>query len=116
MGMRGPLSAGFVSMAAALSILPAPGTIAHAGDEVVVSGVHPDRRPEKAPVLKKLDKGPQWYAAATAGVSQPIPPSLRFLDDQGAWFTPFTHPGMGGQYDIRGLHAADAAAPTQSKK
>ena len=116
MGMWGPLSAGFVSTAAAVISLAAGGTPALAADEVMVAGVAPGHRPANAPVLTEFAKSPQWYAAATAGISRPIPPSLRFLDDQGAWFTPFTHPGMVGRYDLRGLHAQAAGTSTQSQK
>ncbi len=106
MAMWGPLSAGLMTLAAAIGVsLLTAGSPAVAADDVVVAGLHPDRRPENAPVLKQPDKSARWYASATAGVSQPIPPSLRFLDDQGNWFTPFTHPGMVGRYDIRGLHS-----------
>ena len=45
-----------------------------------------------------------WYAQALSGVVEPYPYSLRFLEDQGGWFTPFTKPGMTGPYDIRGWH------------
>ena len=76
---------------------------AHAQD-VFVAGVHPERRPENAPTITTFDKTDAWYAQALAGVSEPVPPSLKFLDDQGAWFTPFTHPGMTGPYDIRHWH------------
>jgi hypothetical protein len=37
-------------------------------------------------------------------VSQPYPASLRFLEDQGNWYTPFNRPGMLPPYDIRGWH------------
>jgi hypothetical protein len=47
---------------------------------------------------------PAWYAQALTGISQPFPYSLRFLEDQGNWYTPFNRPGMPGRYDIRGWH------------
>jgi len=34
----------------------------------------------------------------------PYPSNFRFLEDQQAWYTPFTQPGMTGAYDIRGWH------------
>lgn len=82
-----------------------------------VAGTAPDRRPEGAPRLQSNDKSPQWYASALAGVDKPYPASLRFLDDQGGWYSPFTRPGMPGRYDIRGLHAAaQPAAKSASAK
>ncbi|MFO1172481.1 MAG: hypothetical protein U1E49_16165 [Hyphomicrobiaceae bacterium] len=61
-------------------------------------------RPADAPVLAAVDHDKAWFKRALAGVSKPVPPSLDFLKDQGGWFTPFTHPGMTGRYDIRNLH------------
>jgi hypothetical protein len=82
-----------------------------------VAGTTPDRRPEGAPRLQSNDKSPQWYASALAGVDKPYPASLKFLDDQGGWYSPFTRPGMPGRYDIRGLHgAAQPAAKSASAK
>jgi len=60
-----------------------------------------------------FDKSPEWQAQALRGVEKPIPPSLRFLEDQGAWFTPFNRPGMRGRYDLRGMHVGHA--PNASK-
>lgn len=71
-----------------------------------IGGTTPDRRPEGAPQISKFEKTDAWYAKARTGVSQPYPASLKFLDDQGGWFNPFTHAGMPGPYDIRGWHAA----------
>lgn len=73
-----------------------------------VAGTAPDRRPDNAPRIQSYDKDSGWYARATAGVTEPVPPSLRFLEDQGAWFTPFNHRGMPGPYDIRHLHQRGA--------
>ena len=49
---------------------------------------------------------------STAG-RQPAPPGsiVKFLADQGAWYTPFTHPGMPGYYDLRGMHVSRKIAP-----
>lgn len=69
-----------------------------------VSGVQPHRRPAGAPVVTTADKDAQWYRQALFGVEPPYPASLSFLEDQGAWHTPFTRPGMTGPYDIRGWH------------
>ncbi len=45
-----------------------------------------------------------WYREALTGVERPYPYSLKFLEDQGAWYTPFNRPGMTGRYDIRHWH------------
>jgi len=72
-----------------------------------ISGLQPDRRPQGAPVMTAYPKDGAWYRRALTGIEQPYPASLRFLEDQGAWFTPFIHPGMTGPYDIRGWHHED---------
>ena len=69
-----------------------------------IAGVDPSTRPAGAPVVTEYPKDGAWYQRALTGISQPYPSSLRFLEDQGAWFTPFIHPGMTGPYDIRGWH------------
>lgn len=69
-----------------------------------IAGVNPDQRPVGAPVLGPLVKDNAWYRRALHGVQPPYPATLRFLEDQGRWFTPFIHPGMTGRYDIRGWH------------
>ncbi|MBK5934289.1 hypothetical protein C8N32_11344 [Rhodovulum imhoffii] len=69
-----------------------------------VAGTAPDSRPEGAPTITETAKDSDWYAEALAGVEAPYPYSLRFLEDQGGWFTPFTRPGMTGPYDIREMH------------
>ncbi len=69
-----------------------------------IAGVKPYQRPENAPVITQVYKDQAWYMRALTGVSQPYPYSLRFLDDQGNWYTPFSRPGMTGYYDIRGWH------------
>ena len=79
------------------------GVSAHA--EYPIAGVTPDQRPEGAPEITSIDKNPDWYEGALRGVSKPYPNSLKFLENQGNWYTPFTRPGMPGPYDIRGLHS-----------
>lgn len=74
-----------------------------------VSGVRPYQRPAGAPVITTMTKDAQWYRHALTGVDAPYPGSLQFLDDQGAWYTPFTHPGMTGPYDLRGWHRTEPA-------
>lgn len=75
-----------------------------------VAGTTPNQRPAGAPVLGAYDKSEAWFSAARTGITQPYPASLSFLNDQGAWFTPFTRPGMTGPYDIRGWHRDRAKA------
>ena len=81
--------------------------------EPFVAGTAPDQRPPSAPHLATFNQTPETLAKATAGISQPLPPTLKFLNDQGAWYTPFNRPGMPGLYDIRGLHAATAATAAE---
>ena len=70
-----------------------------------IAGAAPNQRPEGAPVIRFFSKDAHWYEQALKGVSQPYPRTLSFLDNQGAWFNPFQHPGMVGPYDIRGHHS-----------
>lgn len=72
--------------------------------DLFVAGVDPSTRPEGAPVITQADKDGAWYDRALHGVEPPYPQSLRFLEDQGNWFTPFNHPGTPGPYDLRGWH------------
>ena len=71
-----------------------------------IAGTTPWERPAGAPVLTEVVKPEGWYQRALTGIEPPYPASLRFLEDQGNWFTPFIHPGMLPPYDIRGWHAA----------
>lgn len=71
---------------------------------VIVAGQQPDARPALAPKIENFGKDGPWFDRALAGISEPYPWSLRFLDDQEAWYTPFTRPGTPGRYDIRGRH------------
>ena len=77
----------------------------HSPQNPFIAGVHPERRPEGAPVVVGFEKPAEWYEQALHGVSEPYPYSLKFLEDQGAWFNPFIHPGMTGRFDIRRWHA-----------
>ncbi len=69
-----------------------------------IAGLHPDQRPAGAPKITRFEKNKAWYQRALHGVQPPYPASLRFLEDEGAWYTPFIHPGMTGRYDIRRWH------------
>lgn len=64
----------------------------------------PSERPANAPQIKKFIKDDDYFDKALEGVEKPYPASLMFLKDQGAWYSPFIHPGMLGYYDIRGWH------------
>lgn len=76
-----------------------------AAGQAWIAGTAPSVRPAEAPVLTAVEHDKAWLKRALAGVSKPVPPSLDFLKDQGGWYTPFTHPGMPGRYDIRDLHS-----------
>lgn len=73
-------------------------------EEGYIGGLIPNQRPDHAPVLTTIVKNDDWYKKALTGIEPPYPWSLRFLEDQGNWYTPFNHPGMLGRYDIRGWH------------
>ena len=70
----------------------------------LIAGETPWERPNDAPQITEVDRPATWYTEALHGVSRPYPHSLRFLEDQGNWNTPFNRPGMTGRYDIRGWH------------
>ncbi len=82
----------------------AGGVSARASSDVFIAGVRPFERPAGAPVVKEYHKDAAWYRRALTGISRPYPWSLKFLEDQGPWYTPFIHPGMLPPYDIRGWH------------
>ena len=79
-------------------------TVALAADDLRIAGTQPSERPAGAPQITTVDHPGTWYTQALQGVSKPYPWSLRFLEDQGNWHTPFNRPGMTGRYDIRGWH------------
>ena len=69
-----------------------------------VAGLAPYERPVGAPVILVFAPGNDWQSRALTGISEPRPTSINFLNDQGAWYTPFIHPGMPGYYDLRRWH------------
>jgi hypothetical protein len=81
-----------------------------------VAGLAPYERPAGAPAITEFSPSADWRKRALAGVSEPIPKSLGFLDNQGAWYTPFTQPGMPSYYDLRQMHGAPASGSPTSKK
>jgi hypothetical protein len=86
-----------------LTLLCVTTTALGAGDRQI-AGTQPDQRPSDAPMITSVDHPGAWYRSALHGVTRPYPYSLRFLEDQGNWHTPFNRPGMPGRYDIRGWH------------
>ena len=87
----------------------------YATDDIFVAGTKPYQRPQGAPIIRQVDKNAPWKQTQLYGVSKPYPDSLKFLKDQGNWFSPFMHPGMRGPYDIRGWHKARAAQDRASR-
>ena len=74
---------------------------------LAIAGLAPWERPAGAPVIGEMAKDGEWYVRALHGVQPPYPASLRFLEDEGAWYTPFIRPGMTGPYDIRHWHGGE---------
>lgn len=72
--------------------------------QMVVGGITPSLRPAGAPQIENITRDKTWFRHALTGVSMPHPPSLRFLENQGEWHTPFNRAGMTGPYDIRRWH------------
>ncbi len=99
MGILGPVARGAVVLMS--------GAVVAAAQSFPVAGLTPSERPASAPVVAEFPKDADWYARALTGVEPPYPASLRFLEDQGAWHTPFLRPGMTGPYDIRRWHGED---------
>lgn len=86
-----------------------PCSAATAGDtQPYVAGMAPYQRPANAPAIRDFKQTTDWRQNALRGVSEPVPASLKFLNDQGAWYTPFDHAGMPGYYDLRQMHAMPA--------
>ncbi|MRR50125.1 MAG: hypothetical protein EG825_04305 [Rhodocyclaceae bacterium] len=80
-------------LAAAMPVMAAP-----------VAGLAPQERPAAAPRLFATEHDVAWWRQAARGLPRPLPPSLTWLRDQGAWYTPFNLPGMTGPYDVRRWH------------
>jgi len=75
----------------------------NAASSFPIAGLHPSQRPEGAPVIREAVRPKDWEKRFFHGISKPYPPNLGAAD-QGAWYTPFSRPGMMGPYDIRGWH------------
>jgi hypothetical protein len=80
-----------------------------------IAGTEPSRRPLSAPAIETLHRPDGWHREALAGISEPHPPGLRFLQDQGNWYTPFDRPGMPGRYDLRGWHGRSRAPSVEQE-
>lgn len=89
---------------AALTIAAIVSSVVLHAEPAYIAGLNPSSRPAGAPVISSVNKDAAWYRHALHGVIPPYPASLRFLEDQGNWYTPFTRPGMTAPYDIRGWH------------
>lgn len=95
----------FKSLAVAAAFIVGMPTIALTQEQgIFVSGLRPFERPANAPRVSDQNKDQDWYVEALHGVIQPYPYNLRFLEDQGEWFSPFLRAGMTGRYDLRGWH------------
>ena len=68
-----------------------------------VAGIQPDRRPDSFPRVAQVPQ--RDLAVALRGIDGGTSDAFGWLASQGAWFTPFTRPGMTGPYDLRGWHA-----------
>ena len=91
-----------LSPALSVSLLVLTASVSSSALAYPIAGLTPYQRPAGAPVIKEFKKTKEWYVRALHGVSEPYPYSLHFLEDQGAWYTPFIYPGMTPPYDIRG--------------
>jgi len=80
-----------------------------AQESYAIAGLAPQARPAGAPVVATFEKASDWYEKTLSGIGKPHPPGLGFLASQGAWYTPFMHPGMPVPYDLRGWHARGQA-------
>ena len=75
-----------------------------AGNAYPIAGTQPNARPVGAPVITEVHHDGAWYTQALTGINRPYPNSLKFLENQGNWYTPFNHPGKPDGYDIRGWY------------
>jgi nitrate/TMAO reductase-like tetraheme cytochrome c subunit len=73
-----------------------------------IAGLVPDARPAGAPIIKSVTRTPEQTAKITSGIDRPLPMGIDFLQNQGAWYTPFANRGMVSYYDLRGWHQSDA--------
>lgn len=69
-----------------------------------VAGLVANQRPANAPTIREFTPGNLRRKQMLTGISEPLPASLAFIDDQEAWYTPFNQPGIPGYYDLRNWH------------
>jgi hypothetical protein len=95
----------------ATTTLVAP--LADAATGAAIAGLAPYQRPDGAPQITAAPANDSPGSRFLHGVTQPVPASLKFLSDQGNWYSPFSQPGMPGPYDIRGWYTNPPAARKQ---
>lgn len=95
--------------------LPLPAPAAATARTDATAGLTPYQRPANAPVIQAFTPDAAWRARALTGIREPIPASLDFLNQQGAWYTPFNQPGMPGYYDLRNWRG-EAAGPNNASR
>ena len=66
-----------------------------------VAGMAPARRPDAAPRIREV--APERQQRMQVGLPEKLD-GLRFMRDQGNWYTPFDRRGMPPPYDLRGMH------------
>jgi hypothetical protein len=89
-------------------VVPLLGLLAWGGHAVAdaapaVAGLTPFERPAGAPVISSFAPSEAWKQRAVRGIDEPQN-GLKFLNDQGAWYSPFLQPNLPGRYDIRQMH------------
>ena len=97
-----PDMAKWLSQAVIAMAMTAP--VMASADGYPIGGTTPYQRPAGAPVITVVNHDGSWYQQALTGVVPPYPASLRFLENQGNWYTPFNHAGASAPYDLRGWH------------
>jgi hypothetical protein len=98
------MAASRMSLALALAI--AAPAMAQASN-FPMAGLTPSQRPAGAPVITKFTPPSNWDERMFHGISRPLPASLSWTEDQGAWYTPFNRPGGAPPYDLRGWRSSD---------
>jgi len=76
-----------------------------AQETAAIAGFRPYERPVGYPVVVRYEGLDRWKEQAVRGLGQPVV-GLKFMDDQGAWYTPFNRANLLGRYDLRGLHGS----------
>ncbi|MBL8399265.1 MAG: hypothetical protein JNL84_14175 [Candidatus Accumulibacter sp.] len=101
----------FSTLAVAVAVIPTSAALA-----APIAGLAPYQRPVDAPVIQKFEHPPTWNERALHGITEPVPASFKWLQDQGAWYTPFNLPGMPGYYDLRGWHSPPVKPPVKNER